>query len=734
MDFLNGSSIKYALMMNPNIYVSCIKQFWTTVTVKQVNDVTRLQALVDKKKVVITEATIRDALRLDDAEGVDCLPNEEIFTELARMGYEKPSTKLTFYKAFFSSQWKVGKGFSRVETPLFEGMLVEQEIDKEGDTDEHVEEVKISDAAHEDDSAAHREVPTVTEEPSIPSPTLPTPPPQPAQDIPSTSQVQQTPPQSPQEGEETGEEEQGESVEAKKGRMIAEMDQDDAVVLEDDKEEDKEVTNAVKDVEEAKEDETEPAKVQEVVDVVTTAKLITEVVTAASETLTAASAIITTTEAQVPAATLTAAPARVAAAPSKRRKGVVIRDTEEESTTSTIILAETKSKDKGKWILVEEPKPLKKKQQIEQDEQYARELHAELNKDIDWDEAINHVKRKAKEDPVVKKYQDMKKKPQTEAQARKNMMMYLNNVEDENRALQKINETLAERAAKRRKLDEEVEDLKRHHQIVPNEDDAIYTEATPLTGKVLVVDYEIIEMNNKPYYQIIRVDEESKKCTWSSKGQELEANGIMWCADHNFYNHTANFVSGTETKLRLLNVKCCCWNNNEEITNTVENFLKNCRDSYEDGIDLKDKAFMKMMVLLNSKRALLNGFRRDMVKLDNQIPMFILIALFAFENGESKEISTNELLEMRIRFFVPSVRVRVDENSQEHLQRSMRNNVIDSAEGLGFLHYEGIIEHWLVNDTDITDLFNELCQQVVADHDGSYLSGLTDSINKRRDN
>nr|GFC47324.1 hypothetical protein [Tanacetum cinerariifolium] len=39
-------------------------------------------------------------------EGVDCLPNEEIFAELAQMGYEKPSTKLTFYKAFFSSQWK----------------------------------------------------------------------------------------------------------------------------------------------------------------------------------------------------------------------------------------------------------------------------------------------------------------------------------------------------------------------------------------------------------------------------------------------------------------------------------------------------------------------------------------------------------------------------------------------------------------------------------------------------
>nr|GEW38894.1 hypothetical protein [Tanacetum cinerariifolium] len=58
----------------------------TSVVVKKVNDVTRLQALVDKKRVIITKATIRDALRLDDAEGVECLPNEAIFVELARIG------------------------------------------------------------------------------------------------------------------------------------------------------------------------------------------------------------------------------------------------------------------------------------------------------------------------------------------------------------------------------------------------------------------------------------------------------------------------------------------------------------------------------------------------------------------------------------------------------------------------------------------------------------------------
>nr|GEY18096.1 hypothetical protein [Tanacetum cinerariifolium] len=60
------------------------------VSVKKVNDVMHLQALISRKKVIITEAIIREALRLDDAESKDCLPNEEIFTELSMMGYEKP--------------------------------------------------------------------------------------------------------------------------------------------------------------------------------------------------------------------------------------------------------------------------------------------------------------------------------------------------------------------------------------------------------------------------------------------------------------------------------------------------------------------------------------------------------------------------------------------------------------------------------------------------------------------
>nr|GFC43600.1 hypothetical protein [Tanacetum cinerariifolium] len=195
-------------------------------------------------------------------------------------------------------------------------MLVEQESDKAGDADGHVKEVNIGDAAEGDDSAAHGEVPTIAAEQSIPSPPPPTPPPQPPQDIPLTSQVQQTPPQSPQLKRMVKKLEKRNKVRVLKLRRLQ---KDDAVVLKDDKE----VADYVKDVEKAKEDETMPAKVQEVVDVVTIAKLITEVIAAASETIITASAIITTAEAQVHAATtatLTAAPVRVATAPSRRRK------------------------------------------------------------------------------------------------------------------------------------------------------------------------------------------------------------------------------------------------------------------------------------------------------------------------------------------------------------------------------------------------------------------------------
>nr|GEZ16127.1 xylulose kinase-1 [Tanacetum cinerariifolium] len=544
INFLNASSIKYTLTVNPNIYVSCIKQFWSSVLVKKVNDVTRLQALVDKKKVIITEATIRDVLRLDDAESIDCLPNEEIFTELSKIGYEKPSTKLTFYKAFFSPRWKaqvgdlslhstkysssaltqkvfanirrVGKGFSRVDTPLFEGMIVAQQDDDIAD--EGAASVVVDD------------VPAVIDEPFIPSPPPTTQPPPLSQDLPSTSQVQPTPspspiaqPPSPQQQPQHPQSLHDDEISmdllhtlletcttmTRRGMIIASMDADVDVTLKDVTDIAKEVAVDVEieesadvqrrqakfqaqiyqiDLEQAnkvlsmQDDELEPAELKEVVEVVTTVKLMTEV--------------------------------------KEKRSGK--RDLEETATPSIIIHSEAKSKDKGKWILVKEPKPLKKQGQIEQDEAYARELEAELNKNIDWDEVIEQVQRKEKEDNVVMrnmagfkmeyfkgiKYDDIR--PIFEKYIYSNVAFLEKTKEkmeeEDSRAVKRTTKSQAEKAAKRQKLDKEVAELKRHLQIVPNYEDDVYTEATPLARKVPVVDYEIYTKNNKPYYKIIRVD------------------------------------------------------------------------------------------------------------------------------------------------------------------------------------------------------------------------------------
>nr|GEY48056.1 hypothetical protein [Tanacetum cinerariifolium] len=136
-------------------------------------------------------------------------------------------------------------------------------------------------------------------------------------------------------------------------------------------------------------DEEESAEVEEVLEVVKAAKLMTEVVTTAQPTTTAA-----------------------------------------------------QSKDKGKGILIEEPKPLKGQAQIDMDEAFARRLEAKLNANINWNDVIEQV--------------------------RKNIMIYLKNMAGF-------------------KMD-------------------FFKEATPLVSKVPLVDYQIHLENNKPYYKIIRAD------------------------------------------------------------------------------------------------------------------------------------------------------------------------------------------------------------------------------------
>nr|GFC52901.1 hypothetical protein [Tanacetum cinerariifolium] len=82
--------------------------------------------------------------------------------------------------------------------------------------------------------------------------------------------------------------------------------------------------------------------------------------------------------------------------------------------------------------------------------------------------------------------------------------------EEDQEVLKSINETPAQKAAKRRKLNEEAQeakDLKKRLEVVDDEDDDVFTEATPLTRKVPIVDYQIVLIDNKPRFKIIKADE-----------------------------------------------------------------------------------------------------------------------------------------------------------------------------------------------------------------------------------
>nr|GEZ77592.1 hypothetical protein [Tanacetum cinerariifolium] len=78
---------------------------------------------------------------------------------------------------------------------------------------------------------------------------------------------------------------------------------------------------------------------------------------------------------------------------------------------------------------------------------------------------------------------------------------------EEEEIIKSINETPAQKAAKRRRLHEEAkeaEELKKQLEVVADEDDNVFVEATPIGTKVPDVNYESVMINNKPRYKIFR--------------------------------------------------------------------------------------------------------------------------------------------------------------------------------------------------------------------------------------
>nr|GEY14524.1 hypothetical protein [Tanacetum cinerariifolium] len=294
--------------------------------------------LLDRKKVIITEDSIRQALRLDDA---DVMINAQV-DDLSF--HNTKYTSLVLTQKVFANMRRIGKGFLGVETPLFDAMLVQQQV-------QDVAEVNVED---EDDNERVRKLEKKRRTTHSGLKRL--------RKVGTTQRVESL--------IDTVVDDQEDASKQGGGGGINELDADKDVTLVDVHAEVKMDAN-IQDT-----DEAEPAEVEEVLEVVTAAKLMTEVVTTAAPI---------TIDAQVPKAS----------AP-RRRRGVVIQDPEETATTSVTV----------------------------------------------------HT---------------------------------------------------------------EAEELKRHLQIVVNDDDDdVYTEATPLASKVPFVDYQIHHENNKPYYKMIKADETYK--------------------------------------------------------------------------------------------------------------------------------------------------------------------------------------------------------------------------------
>nr|GEW92010.1 reverse transcriptase domain-containing protein [Tanacetum cinerariifolium] len=85
VDFLEASHIRYALTISPTIYVSHVRQFWTTARIETTDQETKIIATVDGKPWTIFESSLRRHLKLNDEEGISSLPDAELFENLSLM-------------------------------------------------------------------------------------------------------------------------------------------------------------------------------------------------------------------------------------------------------------------------------------------------------------------------------------------------------------------------------------------------------------------------------------------------------------------------------------------------------------------------------------------------------------------------------------------------------------------------------------------------------------------------
>nr|GEV63258.1 hypothetical protein [Tanacetum cinerariifolium] len=442
-------------------------KFWASVSIKKSNDVVKLQALVDKKKCMGAKRTAWNEFSSSMASVVICLTtviNAQV-DDLSSHNTKYTSRILT--QNVFANMRRIGKGFSGVDTPLFDGMLVQQQV--------HA----VEDATEDEDDDNK-----VSAKPTPPSPTPATPPPSPTQEhIPSPPQAQTAQPSSPP---------------PQQPSQTADISQSAMTLLNILLETYATLTKQVANLEQD--------KIAQAIEITKLKQMVKRL----------------EKKRQFKSLGL------------KRLRKVGIAQSVKSSANTVMDDQEDASKQGG---IAE----------LDADEDVTLvDAKEDMNAD---DDVMKQVKKREKQDNEVMRYQALKRKPLTEAQVRKNMIIYLKNMDgfkmhffkgmnyNEIRPIfekhYNLNQAFLERVkeevtgqkeegskrkgdslnqdiAKKHRINKEEEELKAHLQIIVNDDDDVFTKATPLASKVLVVDYQIHHENNKPYYKIIRVNRTHK--------------------------------------------------------------------------------------------------------------------------------------------------------------------------------------------------------------------------------
>ncbi|GJT50622.1 hypothetical protein Tco_0976779 [Tanacetum coccineum] len=511
-----------------------------------------------KKKVIITETSIRSDLKLDDAEGIDCLPTTSIFAKLERM-----SAKTTSWNEFSSTiasaiiSLATNQKFN-LSKYIFDNMVKNLEGGVKFLMYPSIQEKvlnleKAKTAQAKEIASLKKRVKQLEKRRKLKTPGLKR-----LRKIGSTSRV-----------ESSNDVSLGAQEDASKlGRKLADLNAD---------------TEQEKDVAEKEVSAADP-------------------VTTAGEVVTTANVEVTTVNAPTTTIDELTLPQTLIEIKAAKPKAVTSA-----ATTTTTIRPKARgvAKEKGKGIMVEPEVPLKKKDQIAMDEEFARNLKAQLQAKLEEEERISRLKEekgnialleswdntqammdadfklaqqmqteeqeksklfvefleKRRKHFAALRAQEKRSKPPTKAQNRSIMSTYLKNMagykhnqlksksydeiqemfdkemkrvntfEDMNSEVMKRSETRIEESSKRagdelesdklknQKIDEHVEvekddqeeaEMKRHIEIV--KDDEVAIDAIPLATKPpVIVEYHIDKDGRMRYFKLIRADGSSKR-------------------------------------------------------------------------------------------------------------------------------------------------------------------------------------------------------------------------------